>query len=277
MVIGRETMDNLLKIGNPKWKTSITKVETNRIITRGYPQEDLIGKISFPEMVYLLINGKLPSENESKMLEAVIVSFCDHGVTPPSTQAARLMASAGSQLNTCVSGGILAFGKHHAGALERSMKMFQEVIQRGVMGYLGPIESPEDLEEVAKVLVHELLNNNEKIPGFGHRYHEKDPRAPKLMELAQKYKCYGLHTQLAQAIQDALFDRKGINMNVDGANAGILSDLGFDWKIATGIFMVGRLPAMISHVYEEMTVESSFRKFFELEEIYYDGMKEINP
>ncbi|HEX7467114.1 MAG TPA: citrate/2-methylcitrate synthase, partial [Methanobacterium sp.] len=148
---------------------------------------------------------------------------------------------------------------------------------RGVMGYLGPIESPEDLEEVAKVLVHELLNNNEKIPGFGHRYHEKDPRAPKLMELAQKYKCYGLHTQLAQAIQDALFDRKGINMNVDGANAGILSDLGFDWKIATGIFMVGRLPAMISHVYEEMTVESSFRKFFELEEIYYDGMKEINP
>ena len=93
MAIGRETVENMLKLNNPKWKTSITRIEPNKIVTRGFPQEDLIGNISFPEMVYLLIKGELPSENESKMFEAVLVSFCDHGVTPPSTQVARLMAS----------------------------------------------------------------------------------------------------------------------------------------------------------------------------------------
>ena len=71
MAIGRETMENILKLSNPKWKTSITRVEPNSY-NRGYPQEDLIGNISFPEMVYLLIKGELPSENESKMFEAVL-------------------------------------------------------------------------------------------------------------------------------------------------------------------------------------------------------------
>ena len=64
----------------------------------------------------------------ARMLEAVLVSFCDHGVTPPSTQAARMIASAGSPVHACIAGGLLAFGKNHAGAIERSMKLFQETV-----------------------------------------------------------------------------------------------------------------------------------------------------
>ena len=66
MAIGRETVENMLKLNNPKWKTSITRVEPNKIITRGYPQEDLIGNISFPEMVYLLIKGECPQKVSQK-------------------------------------------------------------------------------------------------------------------------------------------------------------------------------------------------------------------
>ena len=99
MAIGRETIENILKLGNPKWKTGITSVEPNKLKTRGYLQEDLIGNISFSEMVYLLIKGELPPESESKMFEAVLTSFCDHGVTPPSTQAARIIASTGSPMH----------------------------------------------------------------------------------------------------------------------------------------------------------------------------------
>ncbi len=187
MAIGRETVENLLKLTNPKWKTSITRVEPNKIVTRGYPQEDLIGNISFPEMVYLLIKGEMPSEKESKMFEAVLVSFCDHGVTPPSTQVARLMASTGSSMNGCVSGGLLSFGKYHAGALERSMKILQELVHNGVIGYTGPLESHHDIRAVAGVVVDEFFNNNEKIPGFGHRYHSEDPRASKLLKIAEEY------------------------------------------------------------------------------------------
>lgn len=282
MAIGRQSIEELLKYINPKWKTSITRVEPNQIITRGYPQQDLIGNLSFPEMVYLLMHGNKPGENESKMLEAVLVSFCDHGTTPPSTQVARLMASTGSPLNTCVSGGLMSFGKHHAGALEQSMKLLQETVENGVekeagKAATGAIESRKDIKINAYELVEEFLENNRKIPGFGHRYHDEDPRAPRLLELAKEYGVYGVHTQLAIAIQDILFDRKNIRMNIDGANAGILSDMGFDWQVGTGLFMIGRLPALISHVNEEQSQESPFRKFIESDEICYDGVEERKP
>jgi citrate synthase len=280
MAIGKETIENLFKLTKPKWRTSITHVEPNRIITRGYPQEDLIGNLSFPEMVYLLLKGEIPHQNHAKMLEAILVSFCDHGVTPPSTQVARIMASAGSPLNACVSGGILSFGKHHAGALERSMRLLQEVIKDGTVeegadndgnGFGHPPESCSDLKQAALDLVDSFLEKRKKIPGFGHRFHREDPRPPKLLKLARKYGCSGLHTKLVISIQEMLMERKGVRMNIDGASAGILSDMGFDWKFGTGIFMIGRLPALISHVHEEKTMETPFKKFLELEEIYYDG------
>ncbi len=269
MAIGRETVENILKLNRPKWKTSITRVEPNRIVTRGYPQEDLIGNISFPEMVYLLIKGEMPSENDSKMFEAVLVSFCDHGVTPPSTQVARLMASTGSSMNGCVSGGLLSFGKYHAGALERSMNILQELVHNGVIGYSGPLESHDDIRAVAGAVVDEFFDNNEKIPGFGHRYHSEDPRASKLLKIAEQYGILDVHTELALAIEEILFETKGIKMNIDGANAGILSDMGFDWSLGTGVFMMGRLPGIISHVFEEKTVETPFRKFVDVDEIHY--------
>jgi citrate synthase len=261
-MITEEALKDIFKPRTVKWKTAITKVEPNRLTTRGYLQEDLIGNISFPEMIHLLIKGKLPSKNEAKMLGAVLVSFCDHGVTPPSTQTARLMASAGSPSNACIAGGILAFGKNHAGAIEQAMKIFQRGIQM----------AKENINEVAEEIVSFFMHNNKKISGFGHRYHNEDPRAPKLIELARKYKCFGKHSQLAVAIEDILYDKKRIRMNIDGANGAILSDMEFDWQIGSGIFMIGRLPGILAHVNEEKTRESPFRKLFEVDEIYYDGL-----
>jgi citrate synthase len=91
------------------------------------------------------------------------------------------------------------------------------------------------------------------------------------MEIARKNNCFGKHSELAVTIEDLLFDKKGIRMNIDGANGAILSDMGFDWSVGSGIFMIGRLPGILTHVNEEKTRESAFRKFFEIEEIHYDG------
>lgn len=275
MAIGRETVENLLKLTKPRWKTSITKVEPNQIITRGYPQEDLIGNISFPEMVYLLLKGEIPPKNQAKMLEAVLVSFCDHGVTPPSTQVARIMASTGAPMNSCVSGGLSSFGKYHAGALEHSMCLLQKLINEGVDSN-GPPSSRNDLKNLALITVEQFLENGKKIPGFGHRFHDKDPRSSKLVKTAKKYSCFGVHTELAVYIENLLLEMKGIRMNIDGANAGILSDMGFDWRYGTGIFMIGRVPALVSHTYEEKTIETPFRKFTEVEDIYYEGLDSKN-
>ncbi|WP_321422488.1 citryl-CoA lyase [uncultured Methanobacterium sp.] len=272
MAIGRESVENLLKLTKPKWRTSITKVEPNRIITRGYPQEDLIGNISFPEMVYLLLKGELPHEEQAKMLESVLVSFCDHGVTPPSTQVARIMASTGANMNTCVSGGISSFGKYHAGALERSMNILQKIIKEGINSE-GPPTSSHELKNSALLIVEHFLKKGKKIPGYGHRFHDKDPRPGKLIETAKKYGCFGIHTELAVYIENLLLEMKGIHMNIDGANAGILSDMGFDWKHGTGLFIIGRVPALVSHIYEEKSVESPFRKFVDVEDIYFDGLE----
>ncbi|MDP3065621.1 MAG: citryl-CoA lyase [Methanobacteriaceae archaeon] len=258
------TQDALKDLFNPKiskWRTSITKVEANRLVTRGHVQEDLIGNISFPAMINLLLKGDLPTEIEEKMLSAVLVSFCDHGVTPPSTQSARLIASAGSSLNACLAGGILAFGENHAGAIEKSMKMLQEGVEIA-QTYNRP------LNKVALELMSEFLNRGLKIPGFGHRYHDEDPRAPRILELAKKYGCFGEHSQLIVSLEKLLEEEKRIKMNIDGANAAVLSDLGFDWRVGCGMFIIGRIPGILAHVHEERTHEEPFRKMFPEEEFY---------
>ena len=84
------------------------------------------------------------------------------------------------------------------------------------------------------------------MPGYGHRYHDKDPRAVKLLDLAIMESSIGPHTKLALVIESILSDRKGICLNVDGVNAGLLSDLGFDSSLGLGIFMIGRLPGLIA-------------------------------
>lgn len=270
MAIGRESVENLIKIAKPKWKTSISQVSPNQITTRGFLQEDLIENMSFSEMVYLLLKGEIPKKNQSKMLQSVLVSLCDHGVTPPSTQVARLMASTGSSMSSCVAGGLLSFGKHHAGALKLSMKILQDAL-KGVEIDGTDLESDDQVQRAAHLVVEQHQSKGEKIPGFGHRFHQQDPRPPKLIDMAIKYNCFGIHTELALKIQEILFETKGIRINIDGANAGILSDLGFGWELGTGIFMIGRIPALVAHVNEEKVRETPFRKLFEIEEIYYDG------
>ena len=256
-MITEKVLEEMFKPLQSPWRTSITKVEPNKLITRDRLQEDLIGNISFSEMVYLLIKGDLPSANHKNMLEAVLVSFCDHGITPPSTQAARLMASAGSTVNACIAGGILAFGENHAGAIENAMKHLQEGVK--VSDVYNRTAS-----ETASFIVTEFMNKDKKVPGFGHRYHTEDPRARKLLKLAEQYCCYGKHVEIAAEMENILEDTKGIKMNIDGANAAILSDMGFNWKFGCGMFIIGRIPGILTHVNEEMSREEPFRKITEL-------------
>ncbi|MEA4956125.1 hypothetical protein SDC9_03506 [bioreactor metagenome] len=247
---------------NHRIRTSITKIQQNKIITRGYSQEDLINNISFSEMVYLLLKGEIPSHKESKMLNHILISFCDHGVTPPSTQSSRLIASSGSPLNVSLAGGLLSFGKNHAGAIEDSMDLFQKLIE------LNPNETSEN---IAKNLLDTYKIKNKKIPGFGHRYHSKDPRGAKLMSLAKDENFMGPHTKLALAIEELLFKEKKICINVDGANAALLSDMGFSSADGFGVFMIGRIPGIIAHVKEETNDEEEFRKFCDISDISYCG------
>jgi len=92
-----------------KWNTTITKVEPNHLLTKGYRQEDLIGNIPFSHTVYLLLKGDLPSKEHGKMMDAILTACIDHGVTPPSSIASRVVASGGVPLPTAVAAGVLSW------------------------------------------------------------------------------------------------------------------------------------------------------------------------
>lgn len=262
--------ENNFRVSPRSLKTTISKVETDKIITRGYNQRDLIEKIRYSDMIYLLLKGKLPSIKEGKIFNRVLVSFCDHGVTPPSTQTARLVASSGSPINSAVAGALLSFGHKHAGAIQKTMELYQSKINSLYLTEDSALDNKQ-IASLAIDIYNEFILGEKKIPGFGHRYHNVDPRADKLMDIVIKEGFVGPHIKLALAVEDLAYQKKGIRLNVDGANAAILSDLGFDPETGLGIFIIGRIPGIIAHINEEKMEEEEFRRFCDLDDIEYYG------
>ena len=123
--------------GPNEWSTSLTRIAPNEIEIRGYPVDELMGRLMFSEAIYLLLRGELPTPSIGKLFTAVLLSSIDHGVTPPSTIAARHVASSGSTLSAAVAAGVLAFGNYHGGDIEAVMRCLQDGISlhHGGMSY----------------------------------------------------------------------------------------------------------------------------------------------
>jgi citrate synthase len=251
-----------------KWNTKITKVEPNNLVTCGYRQEDLIGTIPYSHVVYLLLKGDLPSNEHGKMIDAILTACIDHGITPPSSIASRTVASGGVPLPTAVAAGILSIGDAHGGAIEKGAKFLQDGILR---------KKKEDItiKEIAKRLVKEYKERHERILGFGHRIHTSDPRTKRLFTLAEELKIAKDHIAFSKAIKVELEKdrKKKLPINVDGAIAAIISDMGFDWRLGKAFFLLGRVAGLTAHVYEEQTLEKPMRKMFSIESDYI-GPKE---
>lgn len=251
-----------------QWKTSISQVTDGEEIIRGYELKELIGRLSFSQTVWLVLKGGLPSEPQAKLLEAMLVACVEHSIGTPSAMATRLIASGGSPLNAAVAGGFLALGDFHGGAIEGAAKLFQEAVKNNKSG--GQV-------------VAALKAKGERVPGFGHRVLTIDPRAEKLTALAKELHLNGPHIKLAEDIfvvlnsavipstaRDPVQERKKLPLNIDGAMAAIISDLDFDWRIAKGFFMIGRVVGLIAHAAEEKQREKPLRRL-EPSECEYDG------
>ena len=252
------------------WKSKITKVEPNHLVTRGYRQEDLIGNISYPHVVYLLLKGELPSEEHGKMIDAILTACIDHGVTPPSSIASRIVASGGVPLPTAVAAGVLSIGDAHGGAIEKGAKFLQD-------GIVRMKNEKKSIAEMGKILVKESRENHKRILGFGHRVHTADPRTKRLFTLADELKISGDHIALSKIIETELESSAGrkLPINVDGAIAAIISDMGFDYRLGKAFFLLGRVAGLTAHVYEEQTREKPMRKMFSVD-CEYDGPEEKN-
>ncbi len=237
-----------------QWKTALTKVTQNGEIMRGYNLSDLMRQKSFVETIFLLIRGKLPTVQETTMMNALFTAAIDHGVGVASTMAARLSASAGNSLHTSLAAGVLSLGERHGLAIEGAARFFQE---------------NSNTEVVAELLL-KMKADKKRVPGFGHRLLTHDERAELLFKIAKENGFYGKHCAFAENVGEELnkSSSKKLPMNIDGAMGAIISDMGFDWRVAQGIFIIARVPGLVAHIYEEMTSGEGLRRLEEREEEY---------
>jgi citrate synthase len=246
------------------WKTAITDIKPNEVRLRGHCIDDLMGQASFAQVVYLALTGELPSAEVGRLIDAMLVSSIDHGVTPPSTQAARIAASTGAPMNAAVAAGVLSINQHHGGAIGDCMGILEQVIGRAA--------GAAALEAAAAEVVAEYRTAGRKLAGFGHRVHTADPRSARLLALASELGLAGDGVQAVRAVEAALAAAgKKLPVNVDGALAALLIDLGLPRAVANAFFIMARVPGLVAQVHEEQTRQKPMRRI-DPREAEYDGV-----
>ncbi len=246
------------------WSTAVTRIEPNSVQLRGYPVDQLMGRVSYADAVYLALRGELPDLATGKLIDAMLVSSVDHGVTPPSVLTAITVASTGADLSACVAAGILAISKWHGGAIEACMRTLLVAVEQQQ-------KKGRSTMETARAVIDFAKESNERLSGFGHRIHTSDPRTQRLFELAAEADRAGDYLDMIQGIRAAFLEKgKDLPINVDGAMAAVLCELGFDSQLANAFFIMARVPGIVSHVHEERTRQKPMRQIHP-DQYTYDG------
>jgi citrate synthase len=234
------------------WRTAISYKTKDRIVVRGYDNNELTGNIDFASMAHLVLTGKLPSENQKPMLNALLVSLCEHAFSP-SSAASRFVASGGVPLNTAVAGGMLSMGTRHASA-DIPARVFQEGVARCR-------EQGIDVQSCALQIVREHKQSERILNGFHHPQHIRDPRVGRLFQLSDQQGTSGDHQRLALAMQEATRTVYGrlFYLNGPGAFAAIGSDMGLTPEQIKGLMILSRTVSLIAHTIEENEREKGWR------------------
>jgi len=226
------------------WRTSIIEMEPGSISFRGTPVQELIGALTFPQMIWLMLRGTRPSDGQARLLEAALVAAVDHGPQAPSIAAARMAVTCGLALNNAMATGVNMLGDVHGGAGQQAVELYQQV--------------NESAAPLAEVLDGWDAKHGKILPGFGHRFHKPgDPRAPRLLalvdEAAKAGVCTGNFATIARKIEAELLARKRapVPMNIDGATAVIFAELGFAAPLARGLFCLSRSVGILAHAWEQ--------------------------
>ena len=234
------------------WATSIIKMSPGKNLIRDHPIQDLIGKVKFSQMIWLMLRGSLPSHDKADLLAVALVAGVDHGPQAPSIAAARMTATCGVPLNNVLATGINMLGDVHGGAGEQCSELFLSIKKK--------LDKNLEIDEAVKISVDSWTQNHGKIiPGFGHRFHKNiDPRAPRIMELVKSYAdrgvVSGVFVDVADKVKGLIGKRIGrdIAINIDGATSVVFCELGFDAPLSRGLFCLSRSVGILSHGWEQM-------------------------
>ncbi|MEZ5823904.1 MAG: citryl-CoA lyase [Geminicoccaceae bacterium] len=228
------------------WRTSIIEMEPGMIRYHGYAIEDLIGRISFPAMIWLMLKGELPTDGEADLLGTALMAAVDHGPQAPSIAIARMAMTCGVGINNAMASAINVLGDVHGGAGEQAVGLYTAIAEE--------IDAGTSLADA----VCSALERERYVPGFGHRFHPVDPRAPRLMQVVREHAgrgtVSGRFADIAEEIEKALERKKNrkIPMNIDGATAVIYAELAFPPALCRGLFVLSRSVGAMAHAFEQM-------------------------
>jgi citrate synthase len=223
------------------WGTAVSRVEPDVIELRGRPVQDLIGSMSFPGVIWLMLRGEPATPGQERLLEAALVSSVDHGPHAPSIAVARMAATCGIGLNNAVATGVNLLGDVHGGAGEQCMRMLAEIT-----GGADPAD-----------VVARWRARSKYLPGFGHRFHTVDPRRDPLLGLVERAAADGVvggaYLRAAREVERLLATGRSrpVPINIDGCTAVVYGELGFAPPLARGLFVLSRSVGILAHAWEE--------------------------
>lgn len=246
------------------WRTGIVQADATSIRILGYDVVDLSARASFTDLIFLLHRGRLPSDGERRLLDAILIGGADHGAGSPSCAAARLAASGNRQsMSAALAAGILTMGEEHGGAGGRCMEMIAAGLERMHREGIA-------LEEAARRVVAEARAGRKRLPGFGHRVHTAvDPRVGPLFAMARAHGVAAHGVAFIEAVEHAIAAAvKPLPINIDGALAALLHDMGFAPSAGMLMFLISRTAGLTAEIVEEYTREKPMRIKVPVE---YDG------
>jgi citrate synthase len=247
------------------WRTAIVNKDETHIWLRGYDITQLMSRASFASVLFLLHKSRLPTAGEERLFNALLIASADHGSGAPSCATARLAASGNREsLSAAVAAGVLAIGDVHGGAGALTMDAIAAITSE-VKTAGGTVA------DAAARFTERVQASGQRVPGFGHRVHTIDPRVSVLFDMAKDAGVAGAGIETVLALDAALNRGKSgakLPINIDGALAAILYDLGFPPSAGKLIFIAGRVAGLTAEVAEEHEREKPMRVRIPLD---YDG------
>jgi citrate synthase len=228
--------------------TGLGKAEERRILVRGRDLlEELLGKITFTEMTWLMLVGKMPTPQQARMIDALLNILVEHGMVSSVVAARLTYHTAPEALQGAVVASLQGAGSVHLGSSEYAAKWMVDALPKDKAG--------GDSEKIATQIVAEHVKANKRIAGIGHRTHPHgDPRAVKLFQIARETGVYGRYCDLIQRVSAAAqaHHKRSFPPNVTGAIAAIALDMGIPWQLTKGFALIGRTLGTIAHIGEEI-------------------------
>ncbi|MFN0316140.1 MAG: citryl-CoA lyase [Burkholderiales bacterium] len=216
--------------------------------------KDLIGKVSFTEMMFLQITGKRPTSAQVVLLDAAMVTLMEHGLTPSVIATRMVYISAPEAMQSAVAAGLLAVGSTFVGTMELAIKLIEEILA-----------APEGEATRALAIAKRHRESKKPLPGFGHHMHKPDdPRSACLLGLAQEQGTPGHHVRALRTLSSAIDEVYGrhFTINATGAVAAILGEIGFPQEVMRGVAVVSRAAGLVGHILEEQR-EPAARQMWE--------------